>query len=1092
MDQAQFLQQLQIILNPSQGNVKEATNTLQKVYYKNPEALLFLIQIATTHHDADLKQLAAVEARSLAIKLWGKVPDAQKPQVREQLLRSTLSESSALVRHACARVISAIAEIDLTDGEWADLPQFLLNASTSAKAEERAVGTYILFAILETLGEGFEEKFMDLFALFEKTIRDPESAEVRINTLLALSKLAVHLDSDEDEKPVKAFQQIFPAMVNVLKDTIDQGDDARIMQAFEVYQTLLGCDPELLNPHLKDLVIFMNEISANTKASDDTRTQAISFLMQAVSYRKIRIQGMQLGDQLTRTCLAIATELDSLDSDEDDITPARSALGLLDMMSQSFAPSQVVVPLLTAVGQYFNSSDASHRRAGIMSLGMCIDGAPDFISTQMHEIFPVLFRLLQDPEASVRQATLDTVARLADVLPDDVSKQHQTLMPLLLKNLASAMQEYNGDESSPAVDMIKSSLSATDTVVDGMEGKDVAPYQNDLVPLLQKLFKHPDFKIKGHTASALGSVASSAGEAFLPYFDESMHIMQEFATLKHSEEELELRASVIDAMGEMSSGAGPEHFKNYVGPLMQASEEALHLDHSRLKESTYLFWGVMSKVYGSEFTPYLEGVVKALITCLEQNETEMEVSLGDAAKDLVGQEVTIAGHKVRVAGADDNDDDDDDEFEDVDDWENLNTVTPVSLEKEIAIEVLGDVITHTGKSFMPFFEMTMQHILPLTEHSYEGVRKSAMSTLHRSYAALWQVCEETGQMQKWQPGKNMPLSEPPNELKKLGEILMKVTLQRWAEEDDPSAISDINRNFADNLRFCGPYLISNRENLEKVTSLVTSIITKQHPCQLDIDATEEDREMMEELSEFDWNVIDTALDVVSGLAIALGAEFVALWPAFEKYVLRFAASSESLERSTSIGVLADVISGLGNAITPYTGNFFRLFTHRLTDEDMQTRSNTCYAVGMLVEKSEADAELVAAYPTILEKVTRCLQIQQARLPDNAAGCVARLIIKHHENVPLEEVLPALVDILPLQNDFDENEPIYRMICQLYKWENPTISQLTPRLLPIFESVLTGDSDQLDDERRAELIELVKWINKMQPGGAAAFVEKLSS
>ncbi|EGE03690.1 importin beta-4 subunit [Trichophyton equinum CBS 127.97] len=994
MDQAQFLQQLQIILNPSQGNVKEATNTLQKVYYKNPEALLFLIQIATTHHDADLKQLAAVEARSLAIKLWGKVPDAQKPQVREQLLRSTLSESSALVRHACARVISAIAEIDLTDGEWADLPQFLLNASTSAKAEERAVGTYILFAILETLGEGFEEKFMDLFALFEKTIRDPESAEVRINTLLALSKLAVHLDSDEDEKPVKAFQQIFPAMVNVLKDTIDQGDDARIMQAFEVYQTLLGCDPELLNPHLKDLVIFMNEISANTKASDDTRTQAISFLMQAVSYRKIRIQGMQLGDQLTRTCLAIATELDSLDSDEDDITPARSALGLLDMMSQSFAPSQVVVPLLTAVGQYFNSSDASHRRAGIMSLGMCIDGAPDFISTQMHEIFPVLFRLLQDPEASVRQATLDTVARLADVLPDDVSKQHQTLMPLLLKNLASAMQEYNGDESSPAVDMIKSSLSATDT--------------------------------------------------------------------------------------------------NYVGPLMQASEEALHLDHSRLKESTYLFWGVMSKVYGSEFTPYLEGVVKALITCLEQNETEMEVSLGDAAKDLVGQEVTIAGHKVRVAGADDNDDDDDDEFEDVDDWENLNTVTPVSLEKEIAIEVLGDVITHTGKSFMPFFEMTMQHILPLTEHSYEGVRKSAMSTLHRSYAALWQVCEETGQMQKWQPGKNMPLSEPPNELKKLGEILMKVTLQRWAEEDDPSAISDINRNFADNLRFCGPYLISNRENLEKVTSLVTSIITKQHPCQLDIDATEEDREMMEELSEFDWNVIDTALDVVSGLAIALGAEFVALWPAFEKYVLRFAASSESLERSTSIGVLADVISGLGNAITPYTGNFFRLFTHRLTDEDMQTRSNTCYAVGMLVEKSEADAELVAAYPTILEKVTRCLQIQQARLPDNAAGCVARLIIKHHENVPLEEVLPALVDILPLQNDFDENEPIYRMICQLYKWENPTISQLTPRLLPIFESVLTGDSDQLDDERRAELIELVKWINKMQPGGAAAFVEKLSS
>ncbi|KAH3012877.1 hypothetical protein KXV73_005462 [Aspergillus fumigatus] len=100
-----------------------------------------------------------------------------------------------------------------------------------------------------------------------------------------------------------------------------------------------------------------------------------------------------------------------------------------------------------------------------------------------------------------------------------------------------------------------------------------------------------------------------------------------------------------------------------------------------------------------------------------------------------------------------------------------------------------------------------------------------------------------------------------------------------------------------------------------------------------------------------------------------------------------------------------------------------------------------------------------------------------------------MILKHREAIPLKDVLPVLVSILPLKNDYEENEPLYRMICQLYKWEDPNIRELTPQFLPIFQSVLCGDSDQLEDERRAELIELVKWLNQMQPG-VAPWVEQL--
>lgn len=235
---------------------------------------------------------------------------------------------------------------------------------------------------------------------------------------------------------------------------------------------------------------------------------------------------------------------------------------------------------------------------------------------------------------------------------------------------------------------------------------------------------------------------------------------------------------------------------------------------------------------------------------------------------------------------------------------------------------------------------------------------------------------------------------------------------------------------AENLRYCGPSLIANETTLHNVIQMVTDIITKKHPCQLEFGPEEESLEAGEETSEFDWVVVDTALDVVSGLAAALGESFAELWKVFEKTILRYAGSTEALERATAVGVLAECINGMGPGVTQFTRPFLKLLIHRLGDEDPQTKSNAAYAVGRLVEHSTADAEIVKEYPTILSRLESCLQMKVSRLQDNATGCLSRMILKHREAVPLKEVLPVLVSILPLKNDYEENEPLYRMICQM--------------------------------------------------------------
>lgn len=747
-----------------------------------------------------MRQLAAVEARKLVARHWAGLPDDQKSSLRNQLFQFTLNEEQKLARHSAARVVAEIATQDFEDGQWADLPGYLHQAATGQNVRHREVGTFIIWTTLESTGDAFPGKSSDLYKLFQTTIQDSESAEVRTNTLLGLSRLAMLLEPDEDPKALALFQEAVPAMVSVLKTTVDQGDEEGAMVAFEVFQTLLGCESALLQKHFGDLVRFMLELSSTTSVDDEFRSQALAFLMQCVRYRKLKVQGLRIGEEMTLKALQIVTELGDLSSEDEDVTPARSALGLLDILASSLPPSQVVIPLLKNLGNYFTSQDPDYRQAGILALGMCVEGAPDFIATQLHEILPMVLHLLEDPEVKVRAAALNGVARLADDLAEDVGKEHARLIPAMVKNFDLAVSQLQGAEDERNLSIIRGSCHAIDSLIEGLEPEDAGKYVPELVPRFSKLLHHEDLKVKSAAISAVGSIASAAEEAFLPFFEQTMSELSPYVRIKDSQDELDLRGVTCDTMGKIASAVGAQPFEPYVLPLMEASEEALHLDHPRLRETSYILWSTMAKVYEEGFSKYLEGAVKGLNDCLDQDENGLDVELGEEAKDLTGTEVTIEGRKIRVASATDDDDDSDlNEAamagDDDDEWDDLGGVSAVAMEKEIAAEVLGDIITHTRNQYMPYLENTVTKLLELVNHDYEGIRKAAIGTLWRTFACIFGMAEGGG-MQKWTAG--LPLSiDPPVELKKLGNLVMMATMSVWEDEMD--------RYVHDLRKFCSSY-----------------------------------------------------------------------------------------------------------------------------------------------------------------------------------------------------------------------------------------------------------------------------------------------
>jgi len=166
---------------------------------------------------------------------------------------------------------------------------------------------------------------------------------------------------------------------------------------------------------------------------------------------------------------------------------------------------------------------------------------------------------------------------------------------------------------------------------------------------------------------------------------------------------------------------------------------------------------------------------------------------------------------------------------------------------------------------------------------------------------------------------------------------------------------------------------------------------------------------------------------------------------------------------------------MGAGVTGFTSVLLKLLLHRLSDEDSETKSNAAYATGLLIFHSTDSAAYLPSYNTILSKLEPLLQSQGARTIDNACGCVARMIMAHQDKVPVDDILPVLVSLLPLKDDYEENKPIFDCITGLYEHENQTVIGLTQQLLPVFATVLGDPAEQLEDETRQKVIATVKFI-----------------
>ncbi|CAE6460527.1 unnamed protein product [Rhizoctonia solani] len=1049
---------------PDTNVIKSATSALAKNYWTSPDCIPALFEIINSSPDQNIRQLAAVELRKRVNQhqgqLWVQVPQNIRTAIKSRVTEVILAEPASIVRHTIARVISAIAQYELQGGSkqvtWPELIPWVESACVANTAAHREVGVYVLFTIMDSLMDEITERLSTFFNLFGNLIRDPESAEVRVTSVRCLGQIAQYIDSHQKDE-IKQFQALIPSMINVLADCLERGDEEGARHGFDVFETLLILETPLLSKHMPQLVEFFLRCGGNKDYDTSLRIMSLNSLTWTVKYKKSRIQSLNLSKPILEGLMPIGTEEDS--EDADDECPSRTAFRVIDELATSLPPSQVFPTLHNIVTQYMASSDPGQRKAALTSFAVTLEGCSEFIRPHMRQLWPLIDAGFADAHPVVRKAALSALGCTCEWLEEEVVDRHATILPVLLDMI------NNPDTQGAA-------CTALDDFLEIL-GDTIAQYLPQLMERLSGLLDTAPNNVKGIVTGAIGSAAHAAKAGFLPYFESTMHRLQPFLVLTGEGSEQELRGIAMDTVGTLADAVGREHFRPYFQPVMNNAFEGMSLDSARLRECSYLIFGVMARVFEEEFAPYLDRVVPALIASCKQEEGGEDTAFAKELEEL--KKADKSGEAVDVSKLDSESID----IEDVDEEKELAVNSAIAVEKEIAADTIGTVFMYTRSHFLPYVEPCVHELVELLSHYYEGIRKSAVTSLFAVIQTFYELSSPT----EWVPGSqvHVPLHQNVKDL--IGHVMPEIFVM-WETEDDKNVVANVCQSLSETLAKVGPGLAE--QHLDTMVRFVTEILEGKALCQQDPDQDDEEGDETEDQAEYDQVLISAASDLVAAFASILGPDFAVLFGQLFPLISKYYSKNRSLsERTSTIGCMGEIISGMKGGVTPFTEEVFNLISQGFSDEDPEVRSNAAFAMGVLIENSDMD--ISGHYLTILTALRPYFVVAegaphaQFNAKDNATGCVARMLLKNSGSMPLDQVIPVFVGALPLKHDFLENRPVFRAIFHLFNTNPDVLAPHIEHLLAVFAFVLDPKSDDMiGDETRAELIRLIKVLGQRVP------------
>ncbi|XP_060081049.1 importin-4-like [Ylistrum balloti] len=1053
------------LLVPDNNTIQLATQQLKELF-KDPNVVPGLCQVLGSSQVPQVRQFAAVLLRRKIQKgrQYRALPENIINNIRDNILQILVQEPEKSVRNSIAQVVAVVAKHDLPKNSWPQLLQFLSVSCKSQTVAERETGVFVLHSVASGAGEQMKPHLASLLQMMTVIINDSESLLVPYYSIRTIAELIFFIG--EDEK--KYVQGMIPRILEFAKLLIPQ-DEEKACEVLEVFDEMLECEVNIIVPYMKTVVDFCLEVAGTAALGDSVRVKAMSFIASFVKLKKKAFLKQKLVNPVLNVIFPVmcaGSEDDEEDEDVDEVEAQKPSVygpEVIDTMALHLPPDKLIPNLMTIVEPAILSETPSHRRAAYLALAVVVEGCADYITNKhLQAVLQCVVKGLNDPDQQVRNSALFALGQFSEHLQPDISKFASELLPLLFQYLGRATQEADKNPKG-----LTKSYYALEMFCENL-GKDILPYLSTLMEHLINVLKtSPTNRPKELAISALGATVNAAKEGMKPYFPVIIEQFKIYLMAGDDEEMRNLQKQTLDTLGLLARGVGLETFLPLTKECAQLGLNLLHtVDDPDLRRCVYGLFASLSSIMKGDIGPYLENLITHMIGSLKSTEgVKAHVALAEEQMSIFNEE--DFGEEEDIS----QEDDDEDDHQHI---EGISVENAFVDEKEDTCCALGELAANSGAVFFPYLEMSFKEVLDMMDYPALGVKRTAS-------AALGQMC-----ICVHKANTDSPTLETNAALSAMLNTVVVKYLELIQTEFDREIVMTVIDTLSEMLEKIGQPVLQVQGAADAILSKMKEVFTHKLACQ----DQDEDEDGEDEEAEFDGMLIESAGDVLPLMAKLLGGEvFLPFFSSFLTDLLkRLKEKSAVSEKSFAVGTLAEIVQACGPAILPFTDTLYPLFMKMVKDEDEEVSSNSIFAVGVLIATS--GEKLFSQYPDILKCLFEALSKGDSpRLHDNICAATCRMIMTNKAGVPMSQVVPVVMQCLPLKEDFEENETVYKCLIELYSSCDEEILKQTPKLLEVASQVL--GSEGLKDETQSLLVQMVKMIHKQFPNDFQAIAKSLS-
>jgi len=203
-------------------------------------------------------------------------------------------------------------------------------------------------------------------------------------------------------------------------------------------------------------------------------------------------------------------------------------------------------------------------------------------------------------------------------------------------------------------------------------------------------------------------------------------------------------------------------------------------------------------------------------------------------------------------------------------------------------------------------------------------------------------------------------------------------------------------------------------------------------------------------------VMERVSDVTCCLGKVLGNLFGEYFDALIESIALATESPLEMYRRSAFGCIGGVLQEVPEVGQKYLNDLYTILENGTRDTSIECRRNSVYALGLYTEilpKETVQAstmEILKTFYAVLNTAEGEPKQVEA-LQDNTISSVIRLMMVATDVFPYEDVLPILIANVPLKNDHQEDENVYRGI--LYLVESialiPAVRESIPAILDVY-------------------------------------------